>query len=400
MRSRGVARQFACLCLCLCLAVALAGRVCLALEPEDVFDEAEHHGGAYFTMVDEDGNVVMRTARRIVVGDEYINIDNNCYRVVAVDGDVAHATLVAKVVLADPPGRKSEGWLQRVNRLLRGAIPVQQDQTGEKKIAVYHSHGAESYIKGDGAESKDQGGGIVDVADSLSKALEEKGVEVIRSKETHVPHDAGAYQRSRRTVEEALKNNPDALIDVHRDAVPEEEYLEKVEGEERVQIQLVVGRQNQNIAQNREFAEGLKKVADEKYPGLVKGIFMARGNYNQDMSPRSVLIEVGSHTNSKAQAEESVDLFADVVNIYLYGGAEDGRELSAPQRTASNRSALRSVLWILLGLVLAVAAYLVISAGGFRQAWEKLAQFSNREFGDVFRRRKVGEGGDGDGEGS
>ena len=148
----------------------------------------------------------------------------------------------------------------------------------------------------------------MDVADALQKSLEKKGINVIRSREPHTPHDAGAYQRSRRTAEEAIKENPDAVIDVHRDAVPEEEYLEEVEGKKRVQIQLVVGRQNQNMANNRQFAEGLKKQADKNYPGLIKGIFMARGNYNQDMSPRCP-DRSGFHTNDKELAEESVQLF-------------------------------------------------------------------------------------------
>ena len=70
-----------------------------------------------------------------------------------------------------------------------------------------------------------------------------------------------------------------------------------------VQIQLVVGRQNQNQAANQEFAEKLKAVADEKYPGLVKGIFAAKGNYNQDMMPTSILIEVSTHENEKEAAQ-------------------------------------------------------------------------------------------------
>ena len=57
------------------------------------------------------------------------------------------------------------------------------------------------------------------------------------------PHDAGAYDRSRRTAEELLQENPDALFDVHRDAVPAEEYTAKVDGEQVAQIQLVVGQQ-------------------------------------------------------------------------------------------------------------------------------------------------------------
>ena len=349
----------------------------------DIFDEFEHQSGKTYSMVDADGKVIMRTARQVVVGDEYINSENNYYRVISVEGEKAVAELVEKIVLADPP---QEGWLERVDRLMRNAIPVQQGKKGKnKKIAIYNSHGAESYIEGDGVESKDPGGGILDVGDSLANSLEKKGVEIVRSKEPHTPHDAGAYQRSRRTVEEALKEEPDALIDVHRDAVPEEEYLEEVKGEERVQIQLVVGRQNQNMATIREFAEGLKKQADKQYPGLVKGIFMARGNYNQDMSPRAILIEVGSHTNDKGQAQESVDLFADVVNTYFYGTAE-GDQVASPAPTTPGGpggTALRSVLWVVLGLVAVVGVFLLISTGGFEQMKQKLGSFKNKEFSNT-----------------
>jgi stage II sporulation protein P len=349
------------------------------LDLEDILDEFEHHSGTIYTMVNKDGDVIMRTARQIVAGDEYINRDNDYYRVVSVEDGIATAELVERITLAEP---QPESFLSRVDRLLRNAIPVQQGNQKNRRVAVYNSHGAEAYIQGDGAESQDEGGGILDVGDEFTQALEKQGVKVVRSRETHTPHDAGAYQRSRRTAEEQLKEGPDALIDVHRDAVPEEEYLEEVEGKQRVQIQLVVGRQNQNMAATREFAEGLKKAADEKYPGLVKGIFMARGNYNQDLSPRAILIEVGSHTNDKEQAKESVNLFAEVVTDYLYGDGE-GEGLAVPGRGTPGGpggTALRSVLWIVLGLAVAVGAFLLISAGGFDQAKAKLKQFTNREF--------------------
>ena len=65
------------------------------------------------------------------------------------------------------------------------------------------------------------------------------------------------------------------------------------------QIQFVVGRQNQNLGINRQYATSLKAVADQIFPGLIKGIFFGRGNYNQDLSPLNLLLEVGAHTNSR-----------------------------------------------------------------------------------------------------
>ncbi|HHX75678.1 MAG TPA: stage II sporulation protein P [Firmicutes bacterium] len=387
----------------LCLALLLVGGLILTAavknNAEAVFEDfVDGLSGEVYTMVDADGRVIMRTARRIFEGDEYIDRNNNYYRVRSVNGTTAEAELIKKITLAEP---QPESLPARLERLLQQSLPVQQRKEAKsKKVAIYNSHGAESYLKGDGTESKDPGGGIIDVAAELQKALEAKGIKVIRSREPHTPHDAGAYQRSRRTVEEALKENPDALIDVHRDAVPEEEYLEEVKGKERVQIQLVVGRQNQNMANNRQFAEGLKKKADEKYPGLVKGIFMARGNYNQDMSPRAVLIEVGSHTNEKGQAEESVNFFSEVVNDYLYGTAE-GEQAASPAPTTSRGpggTALRAVMWIVLGLVAAVGIYLLISTGGWEQLKGRVKSFRRRELSDLFGGRGKEDGEDGGGD--
>lgn len=372
-------------------AVSLAPPAVHGFNFEDLIDGMP---GEVYTMVDEKGSIIMRTARQVNVGDEYISSDNKHYRVKSVDGNRATAEYLRTVTLADTEQNGLPAGMPQA------ALPVQQTKgASNKKIAIYSSHGAESYIKGDGTESKDPGGGILDVADALQKSLEKKGINVIRSREPHTPHDAGAYQRSRRTAEEAIKENPDAVIDVHRDAVPEEEYLEEVEGKKRVQIQLVVGCQNQNMANNRQFAEGLKKQADKNYPGLIKGIFMARGNYNQDMSPRAVLIEVGSHTNDKELAEESVQLFSEVVNDYLYGTAEGG-ETAGPAPTTlqgAGGTALRAVLWIIFALIIGIGAYLLVSSGGIEQAKERLRSFTKRELPGIFGRMRRGGNNDEEG---
>ena len=77
---------------------------------------------------------------------------------------------------------------------------------------MYHSHGAESYVPSDGTESDPDGGGILDVGVSFVNALEDKGLNVVHNEDTHVPHDAGAYYRSRRTVEDLLTEGVDVLL--------------------------------------------------------------------------------------------------------------------------------------------------------------------------------------------
>ncbi|UNC92478.1 stage II sporulation protein P [Candidatus Contubernalis alkaliaceticus] len=347
-------------------------------------DEATE--GNYYSMVDENDHRIMRTARHIHVGDQYICGKNKLYEVHSVVDYTAHAREIERTQAGSS---FFSDFISSVGERLNFNIPVllqsQEAQQENRLLGVYHSHGAEAYVPGDGEESIDEGGGILDVGRSLAQALEDKGIEVIHSEETHVPHDSGAYVRSRRTAEEMLQEDPDALFDVHRDAVPPDEYLAEVEGEERVQIQLIVGRQNQNASNIQQFAEGLKEKGDELYPNLVKGIFMAQGNYNQDMSPNAMLLEVGAHENEKAGAQESVVLFADVISKYLYGTDEGGEQIGLTQDSPGGPggTAITQVFSLLALVVAALAAYLLISTENLEEAKAKLKHFTSKEFRDI-----------------
>lgn len=97
-----------------------------------------------------------------------------------------------------------------------------------------------------------------------------------------------------------------ALLDIHRDAAPPEEYLAEVNGEKVARVMLVVGRYNPGWSTNDTFAKQIKAEVDSRYPGLIKGIFYARGTYNQDLAPRSLLIEAGTHTLPKDLAQKGI----------------------------------------------------------------------------------------------
>lgn len=364
---------------------ALQARV--ELDFFDLSNDTERRDGFYIMRDEADGSLVLRTARLLHVGDQFINRDNNHYRVVRLDGDTAWARLVEEA------GRTRTGTIPAVETIL----PVQGDN---RVIGVYHSHGAESYVPSDGTDSIDEGGGILQVGEVFAQNLERQGVNVLHSTETHVPHDAGAYNRSRRTAEELLGERPDALFDVHRDAVPPGDYRAEVDGQEMVQVLFVVGRQNQNVESNQAFAQGLKNTADERYPGLVKGILLAQGSFNQDLSPRSLLLEVGAHENTREQAEEAVTVFADVATGFLYGTGQGGefRGVRPDTRTGAGGIAMQSALKLLVALAIALFVYLLIAAGSWEEFKRKAASFFQREFADLRRGfdRRGGRRGDGE----
>ncbi|WP_205842242.1 stage II sporulation protein P [Natranaerobius trueperi] len=352
----------------------------------------------YMTVVDEEGETILKTGRRLVQGNKYLNQDNKLYEVTNVTDDKAEAELIEEVELSSKNHEDTENPLSFINT----HIVYAQDRG---PIGIYHSHGAESYVPSDGAESIDEGGGILQVGESFAQSLEENTVDVIWREETHVPHDAGAYMRSRRTVEDILEENPDALIDVHRDAAPRDQYKAEIEGEERVSILLVVGQQNQNIQETEQFAERIKATADEMYPNLVKGILYAQGDYNQDLHPRNILIEIGGHNNTREGAKESADLFADVLTKALYEGVEEGEPRGAVEDEggiieddeggiagggvvdgpdAGPPGALgtvgRTILWIGGVVIVGGFLFLLLNEGSLQGVASKFKQFVSTEF--------------------
>ena len=57
-----------------------------------------------------------------------------------------------------------------------------------------------------------------------------------------------------------------AILDVHRDAVPADQYKADIDGEEVSKVRVVIGGRNQNSAANKEFAYKLKAARTTPTP--------------------------------------------------------------------------------------------------------------------------------------
>lgn len=347
--------------------------------------------GKYFTIVDaQTGEEVFHTARMVYVGDMCQTPDNRVFEVTAVDGFRAEAKLLRTEAVAEPSAW-FPAFLEQFGRADVGSLPLAQAAEREVRVAVYHTHSAESYRPSDGASSIRANGGILRVGDSFTADLKEQGVQVEHTKAIHCPHDKLAYQRSRRTAVSLMRQNqPQALLDVHRDALERRFYTARVKGRELAQVQLVVGRQNPNMRANKQFAQELKAAADKRFPGLVKGIFFGRGSYNQELHPRAVLLEMGTHKSTRAEAKDGAALFAEVVAAYLGGAAPD----SAAGFAREGSAARTSLLFILGLLLVGGVAYLFLSTGSINEMKEKVRQFVGSEFLGS-RRKNRGDGDDG-----
>lgn len=350
----------------------------------------------YVTIIDDQGNIILQTGHEVHPGDEYISEDNMLYEITAVEGMLARCR----------PKEKASGQTFDNAVFVQAPLP----EVPKPKIAIYHSHTDESYIPNDGTPTQPGKGSIMAVGDAFEKRLTELGYEVNHSKNLHDPHDANAYHRSRRTAMKLLQDQPVAIFDIHRDSAPLRVYSTTINNEAVSKLLLVVGRQNQNQKTTLAYAKSIKAATDARYRGLIRGIFIAHGNYNQDLSPRALLVEVGTQYNNREAAERSISLFADCVPSFLgpisvgipngiveasqAGTYSDthpggGEPVSyVPTDTAPGYDMLGIALTVIVG----AAAFLFLSTGSWNEAKQKLNHFFHDEFanylGTLKKRKK------------
>lgn len=353
---------------------------------------------ALHVAVDSAGAYLFTFSGTLTEGDEYISEDNILYRIATVTDGRAVAERIGEETMPDVSWLDvgaSQAVFAGEEALTVAAEAKTDGESDEKKlIAMYVTHSDESYIPTDGTESVMGQGGIYDVAREFRDQLQALGIDVILDESTHLPHDASAYRRSRQTAERLLQRMPDAIIDIHRDGIPDEsEYEKTIDGEEASRVRLLVGRANQNSEVNREFAKQIKAIADKEYPGLIKDIFIGKGTYNQDLSPNAILLEFGTHTISKERVLNSTEMMAEVVSTALYGpqtGSAKAENVSTPATEAQNKSSASGIVWLVVAVIAGVVIFALAQTGGGKSMGEKIGRNMREMTGGLFG-KKPGE---------
>ena len=206
-------------------------------------------------------------------------------------------------------------------------------------IGIYCTHTTESYIPTYGeAKASGERGGIYNVALALKDSLAQRGIPAVVSDTIHdYPDWQMSYSNSLDTMEAMKKKYPgmEIFIDVHRDAIGSDDPLTTViEGQEVTRLMLVVGsnqRSNHpNWEQNLAFARKVGNALESGAPGILRSVRVQSGRYNQHLSPKAMLMEVGCSNSSLEQAEKGVDYLAEAIETVLL--AEKLEEKKQPRQ--------------------------------------------------------------------
>lgn len=206
------------------------------------------------------------------------------------------------------------------------------EDTSEPQVLIYHTHATESYLNHPldwydedfTFHSDDNEENLVAVGTVLEEQLEAAGIGVIHDGNQYDnPTYTGAYSRSRVTIEEYLSEYPSikVVLDLHRDAIQEDDGtawapVVNINGEDVAQMMIIScaddGSGDQpNYRENLAFASTLQRQMETDFPGLTRAILFSRRSYNQELSPGALLVEVGSHGNTLAEAKRAITLFGE-----------------------------------------------------------------------------------------
>jgi len=265
----------------------------------------------YSVIKDTFGGTILETGLPVYVDDQYIDENNVRYIVTRVEGQNAIAEVVTSSAEENDTTLVNPGLLANL-RLFNTARPTLTTDAPRHAV-VYHTHSDESYLPTSGKKSQPGGGDIYKVGTALADSMRKSGISVTHSAKAHDPHDRNAYHRSRRTVAQLLKEQPDAAFDIHRDSAPAKAYWTTINGVDCSKVMIVVGRSNPNMKTNLAYARRIKDQADQLYPGLMRGIFLGKGDYNQDLYPTGILFEIGTESLPLSLAENTARCLGDVL---------------------------------------------------------------------------------------
>lgn len=230
--------------------------------------------------------------------------------------------------VAPPPGTTSQGQAQS------GTLPVgpAPDKTsGEPQIFIYHSHNRESFLpelKSKGITSPDLAydteTNITLVGKRLKASIEALGIPALQATDDYPSsvqsfQYAKSYAYSAVTVREAIARHKQLgmIFDVHRDALSRDKTTVRIGGKDYAQVYFVVGKKNPGWEKNSEFAGKIHAKLESKMPGISRGVYgkAANGNaeYNQSLSPNSMLLEIGGPYNTLEEMYRTADLLAEII---------------------------------------------------------------------------------------
>jgi len=222
-------------------------------------------------------------------------------------------------------------WVDAAGILSEGpglTLPAEGPQ-----ILIIHTHASEAYTQAgvdryaasDSSRTEDTQFNVVRIGDELTEILTEAGLNVVHDRGIYdYPSYTGSYSRAEAAIAQYLDSFPDirVVLDIHRDALGSGDVVYKTMAEEEgsvaSQIMLLVGTDESGLEHpfwrgNLAFALYLQNAVNSAFPTLMRPVSLVSQRYNQQLTPGSLIVEVGSSGNTLREALAAIRLFGRAV---------------------------------------------------------------------------------------
>lgn len=218
--------------------------------------------------------------------------------------------------------KNSTAYDLNIGKTLKEKLGFKMENSSKVQVLIYHTHTSESYIDCDAGyyysdfypRTADNRYNVTRVGDEIAGQLEAAGIGVVHDKTVHDYSYNGSYKRSRATVEKYLKKYPDikVTLDIHRDSIGDSTYKVKptfsYKGKKGAQIMIMAGYDAYegfnfpNWNYNLRFALKLQQTCESKFGGMTRPLSFGNFAYNMNINTGSLLIEVGTDSNTLDEA--------------------------------------------------------------------------------------------------
>ncbi len=230
-----------------------------------------------------------------------------------------------------------------VESIINSGCSLPVSDCKEPTVLIYHTHSTESYIPHEnGKFSTDYPGrnsnknqNMIRVGEEIAAVLAARGIGVIHDTNIYDEVYTGAYEKSRNGVEAILEKYPSIVItlDIHRDAIYQNDLtrikpVTEIDGKKAAQLMIITGAEGGNVETfknwqtNLSFALNLQNAVNTKYENLMKPTYFCNRKYNMDLTPYSLLIEVGTDVNTLEEAAYSARLLGDCLAEFIKNNME------------------------------------------------------------------------------
>lgn len=214
-------------------------------------------------------------------------------------------------------------------------ISLKINKSSEPEVLIVHTHATECYMyetrdyytKDDATRSTDNSRNMVYIGEIIAARLKAAGISVIHDTTQHDnPSYTGSYANAEKTIQDYLKKYPSikVVLDVHRDSVALNDTdkvrpVVTIDGKRAAQVMLVMGCEDGTVTgfpnwrENFRLACQYQKLLETDYPGLARTMTFAAKKYNEHLTTGSMLLEVGTETNTYEEAAYAAQMAGDTL---------------------------------------------------------------------------------------